>query len=111
MMRLILANSYANGVVDVDPETRYHLARFVFDHANSVDGPGTPGLTCGGLETGMCFMLTRAAYLTMNNTEIEFDRPLFPSWIETINNASSTHCWRSPARPATWGQIKSQYRN
>jgi hypothetical protein len=104
LMRLVLANSYPNGVLAVDPGTRYHLARFVFDHMWSVSGPGTPGLTCGGFEQLMTFKLVYAIYLDLAANEFPFDRATPQLLTVTWDGAV-------PARPRTWGQIKSQYRN
>lgn len=109
MMRLVLANSYPNGVSTVDPLTQYHLARFVFDHTNSVVGPGTAGQTCGGLESSMCFQLITAIYVDLNGQEGTFDRPFHLT--ATMNDAQLTTCAAIPARATTWGQIKNQYRN
>jgi hypothetical protein len=111
LLRLTLLNSYPNGVATVDPLTRYLLARFEFDHMYSVEGAGTPGLTCGGFESGVCFKLTRANYLTMDGVETDFDRPGFALQTATFNDIQLTQCVANPVRPATWGQIKNQYRN
>jgi hypothetical protein len=109
LMRLVLANSYPNGVSIVEPLTRYHLGRFVFDHALSVEGPGTPGSTCGGLESAMCFKLFKATFLDMNGIETPFNYPAIPA--VTMNDLQQASCSAVPARPTTWGQLKNQYRN
>ena len=55
----VLANRYpAGNFTQVDPMQRYFLAQFLFDHTFSVNGFGTPGNTCGGLEVGVCAHLT-----------------------------------------------------
>jgi hypothetical protein len=110
LIRMVLVNAYPNGVSSVDPLTRYHLGRFMFDHYWSVEGTGTPGLTCGGLETPICFKLLNAVFLDMNGNEIPFDRT-GPTTI-TMNDAQSTSCAAFvPARPTTWGRLKRQYRD
>ena len=45
------------GVRTPDPAVRYQLFRIEMDHTYAVTGAGTPGETCGGFETPMCFAL------------------------------------------------------
>lgn len=113
--RGLLAAAYPAGVTS-DPARRYFLAEFRFDHLFSVAGPGTPGETCGGLETPLCIYLmhgythhttgTTAFVRKSDNIEIPFDAPE-PDYL-TVNGM--TGCPAVPAEEATWGQIKSVYR-
>jgi hypothetical protein len=109
-----MANAYPD-VASVDPATRYFLMGVVFDHTNSVPGPGTPGLTCGGFEVDVF---------------IDFESPCggrpcgppvyVPRWLDlqgvehdfVLGNARLTFCGSCavPAEKSTWGSIKDAYR-
>jgi hypothetical protein len=118
----LLANAYpsAGGVTSV-ATTRYFLAQFIFDHTFSVNGAGTPGATCGGLETPLCIVLLQgprgifegsgSKYVTFaDGLEHFFDES--PNHFLTVNSATGCANPNSvPAENKTWGQIKSQYRN
>lgn len=116
-IRGVLANTYPAGFTSVGA-TRYFLAQFIFDHTFSVSGAGTPGADCGGFETPMCIALLQGpvgssqagttSYLRQaDGVEVAFDRG--------ANNYATAlgtgGCPAVPAQAATWGQIKSQYRN
>ena len=107
LLRATLANSYPDGILTVSAATRYHLGAFVFNHQYSVNGSGTPGVTCGGLDVPICFATIVATYLTMDGAEIDFD--MTGSRLVTANGSAG--CTPTPAKNATWGAIKSQYRN
>jgi hypothetical protein len=103
-----LAVSYPNGSTNTTPTQRYHLCQFLLDFTFAVNGPTNPGVDCGGFETPMCIntVRQRSSWLDTNNVETLFD----------IGNASLTvhsvaGCPAIPARAATWGEIKGQYRN
>ena len=116
LIKGLLANAYPAGNTTV-AATRYFLAQFLFEHQYSVNGPGTPGLTCGGFDTPMCVALLQglrgveegsgSKYVNFaTGQEIPFDL--------SANNFLTVHsqggCPTTPAQNATWGQIKSQYR-
>ena len=108
LMRITLANSYPFAVGEnVNPATRYFLARFLFDHTFSVNGATTPGVDCGGLETSMCFATANASYLTLDGQEIFFAQ----GGNRVVSAQGASGCTPSPAKSSTWGAIKSQYRN
>ena len=111
-MRIVLANSYPAGVTP-NPAQRYFLARFLFDHSFSVAGPTNPGVNCGGFDSPICFKLTTATYLDMSPQpqEISFDRNVAPGAPLFVTFNGGAACSAVPARPATWGAIKGQYRN
>jgi len=110
LMRGTLANTYPAGTT-ANPAQRYFLAEFLFDHLYSVNGPGTPGVTCGGLETTIHVNLLTGdgvdgsgstTYLRMiDGWEIPFTPSGFTSL--TVNGSV-------PAVSTTWGQVKSAYR-
>lgn len=114
LLRAFLGSSF-DREVRPDPARRYFLAQFQFDHSASIDGVSIPGVSCGGMELGMCLALdfdgfwggegsgfTRSpdgvslGFLSGSN-----------GWLTTNG---STGCPSVPARASTWGGIKSQYR-
>jgi hypothetical protein len=115
MMRGVLANTYPAGATAV-PTQRYFLAAFRFDHAKSVSGGGTPGVSCGGLETPLCIQLLTgltyrdpagtSSWLRMSDgVEMPFDPGNVAA---TVNGIAG--CPAVPVAPTTWGQLKSAYR-
>ena len=95
--------------VTADPGLRYFLAEFRFDHTYSVTGPTTPGVSCGGYETPLCFMFGSEpnSYLR----EVDGVEVHFPHGNEVVTVHSGGECLPPvPATHSTWGQIKSQYR-
>jgi len=118
-VRGVLANTYPAGATSL-PATRYFLAQFIFDHTFSVVGATTPGADCGGFETAMCLALLTGprvggegttSYLRLaDGVEVPFDPG--QTWLSTHGaTASCDQPGSVPAKDATWGQIKSQYRN
>jgi hypothetical protein len=107
LRRMWLVNVYPD-VVTPSAGTRYFLARFQFDHLFSVTGPAYPGLTCGGLEESMCFVLTSARWL--DSRLLTLDLGLGQSFLTFNNSGNSIGCPTVPVRNRTWGSIKSQYR-
>lgn len=111
---LFLALYYSGGVAAPNPATRYFLLDAIFDHTNSVVGSGdTPG-TCAGFEHDITLSLIR-------DLPCPFCSPRPPMWADlqggehdfAIGQGSVTFCGSCapvPARGATWGQIKGQYR-
>jgi hypothetical protein len=97
-------------VTNVDPAIRYHLVRIVLDHTYSTLGPTVPGESCGGFAEPMCFYLTRAEWVTMDIVERNF---LVNQEYLTMNDPNFFACFSGtvPARAATWGTIKAQYRD
>lgn len=115
-IRGVLANTYPSGMTSVATQ-RYFLAEFLFDHQFSAEGPGTPGVTCGGLETPMCFVLfwgppeihgsagTSSFIRQSDGVELYFQ----PGNIAvTVNGFHG--CPYVPAARSTWGQVKGAYR-
>ena len=104
-MRVTLFVGYAPGVTVVDPNQRYFLARFVFDHLYSVVGATHPGVDCGGFEEEMHFRLLRGNYVdtgpTADRHEFARDLALGSSYLG-FNNTT-------PAWATTWGSLKNQY--
>jgi len=109
LMQVLLANSYNDGVLTVNPATRYFLEKINFDLSAAVTGAGDPPNTCGGFETPMCFKLSNATYLDMVGTEIPFGRATPTVSVTAYNGTPADVCANVPAKAATWGQIKSQY--
>jgi hypothetical protein len=108
--RLTLANSYPAGVTAVNPATRYLLAHIVFDMTYAVNGPSDPGNTCGNLERPVCIaILPSTSWLDMGGVE----RPFAHENEYVTSNAPNNEVGcpgAVPAKPATWGAIKGQYR-
>lgn len=113
-MRCSLFNAYPNGGAgspNQNPLIRYFLMAVVFDHTFSVQGPTTPGVDCGGWAAPVCFKLARANYLDLSGAEIPFGRNVLPGASEFVTFNGGAACTAVPAKAATWGAIKSQYRN
>jgi len=90
------------------PTTRYLLGRFGFDLTAAVAGPSDPGNTCGGFEQPMCFKVSHASWL--DPTFIERSFIISSSALAVSFNGPGPCFGAVPARPATWGSIKDQYR-
>lgn len=112
LMRLVLWNAYpAGNTVDVDPNRRYFLGRFFFDHSASVNGPTIPDEACGGLETPMCFTVYEGEYVTLDGYIGQFRTGGTRSLSISGSGPLGDCLGPVPAQSTTWGQIKSQYRN
>jgi hypothetical protein len=108
--RCVVANAYPAGIPNPNPATRYFLMRALFDHTFSVDGPGSPGETCGGLERGVCVHVTRANWLDLTGVTLPF--ALENEFVTSRDPANDTRCpGATPVESKTWGQIKDTYRN
>jgi hypothetical protein len=88
---------------------RYEFVKLVFDHTNSVTGPGGAG-TCGFADAPMCVNI---AFATLNlaggeSTSYTYERS-YVTWQDPTN---SRNCpgGATPAQAKTWGAIKDQYR-
>lgn len=110
-----LANAYpaggAGNPAATNPAQRYFLARWTFDHTYSVNGPSTPGETCGGLESAICqasvsLSNNAASWVNTNDQEVAW---AFQNQFVTTNG--HTGCpGATPAKATTWGNIKDQYK-
>jgi hypothetical protein len=119
LIRGVCANTYPAGFTSL-AATRYFLTQFIFDHTSSVNGAGSPGVTCGGFETPMCIVLLQGdrsnqtqggttSFITLaDGLEHPFDPSLTNYWLATHGQGA---CQGTPVENKTWGQIKSQYRN
>jgi hypothetical protein len=121
------AAAYPQHVQVPDPNQRYVMMRIRFDLGDAVEGPGEPGLTCGGLETPMCFSLRTGYQYTVQGecgigivgTEVNFVNTsdqqvgIAPGqWYASfgLEPGSSMKCFEfTPARPSTWGEVKARY--
>jgi hypothetical protein len=126
-MRVDVLASYA--AQTPDPSQRYLLYAVRFDHTFSVNGPGTPGVSCGGYESPLCFALYKGVNFTVQgqcggllglDTQSTFFRTsdsqevpfLLGHSYATFGLPAGTgmSCFEIvPAEPVTWGAIKSQY--
>jgi hypothetical protein len=108
--RAVLANTYpAGNTTQINPTVRYFLARFLFDHTFSVNGPTTPGADCGGLEVPVCALLTRASWLTPGG--VEFQWTPGQEFVTSNDPSNSIGCpGATPAVDKTWGSLKAQYK-
>lgn len=107
-MRGLLAVTYS--AATANPLQRYFLGEFLFDHTFSVDGAGTPGSTCGGNDTPVCFAIIQPTGYIRQSDGLEYPFDIGNNFV-TYGPTPAAGCPATPARPATWGQIKSQYRN
>jgi hypothetical protein len=126
-MRAFAAVAYVNTVQTPDPLKRYQLFSIRFDHTDSVEGPGTPGATCGGFEQPVCFALfPRAGRLTgscfgyagyedsyyLDAAEQPQEFGLGQPYL-SFGREPGVWQWcfeTTPAEGTTWGGIKNQYR-
>jgi hypothetical protein len=108
LMRGAMITTYSPALT-ADPGQRYYLADFLFDHTNSVSGPTTPGVDCGGFETAIFIKLLvglgpsgyQCSYLRYpDGIEFPFDAG---NILVSVNGSV-------PATQTTWGQIKGVYR-
>ena len=117
IVRFYLANTYPAGFTTLAAQ-RYFLMQAIFDHTFSVNGATTPGTDCGGFETPMCIALLQgdrrpeesgtSSYIKLaDGLEYFFDNS--PNSFLTVHGIAG--CPAVPTHNATWGQIKSQYRN
>jgi len=112
-MRVSLFNAYPNGGAGITPVigTRYFLERVLFDHSFSVQGATNPGVDCGNWANPICFKMARANYLDLGGFEIPFGRNVGAGQPLFVTFNGGTACSAVPAKAATWGAIKNQYRN
>lgn len=108
LMRVLLANVY-DPVTSVNPGTRYLLERIGFDLTYAVPGPTLPPGTCGGFEQPMCFKVSSASFLDLDNIEKAFNRSI-QSLAVSFNGPGACE-GAVPVQVKTWGSIKNQYRN
>lgn len=115
ILRAFLGVSYPVELVP-NPDQRYFLAQFNFDHLNSVTGPTTPGVTCGGLEESLCIAvdleegiwgLPYSGYVSGPDDLYQRFNPSQSGWLTVRGDAG---CPSTPVPASTWGGIKSQYR-
>jgi hypothetical protein len=114
-MRVTLYNAYPNGGLGItaSPAVRYFLMGVTFNHTYSVVGATVPGVSCGNFENKLCFKMIRNYYLDLGGNNVTMDRNVAPGapLYVTFNDINGTSCGSVPAKAATWGAIKSQYRN
>lgn len=95
-----------------DPAVRYAIARLAFDHSHSVAGYAPPvSGNCGSADVEVCFAIS-GFYFTgpPSGGSLPFDSD-YLTWQDFNATHTSRPCPAAvPARPATWGQIKGQYR-
>jgi hypothetical protein len=104
------------GTGALNPGQRYLLARWTFDHSASVEGSGTPGVTCGRFEQPMCILMSQAngpgaTWTGTNGIESEwyYDVPYVNTQGHPTCPCAVDPC-PVPAENSTWGAIKGQYR-
>ena len=112
---LLVAYPNSGGVVP-DPNVRYHLATFTFDHTFSVPGSASEAGTCGGLEARMCFTAIpgRTSWLDLQDQEWIFNGVGQSGVGEvpfiSVNDPHGACNSVIPAQATTWGSIKAQYK-
>ena len=113
----LAAFAYPNnglGSPNFNPATRYHLVDFTFDHTFSLAGPQDPAAACGGFEDGMCIYVIdgKTSWLDLTSAEHLFNDGQTNRYLTYNGGTPSGPCPGSiPAKPATWGSIKAQYKN
>jgi hypothetical protein len=114
-----------------DPGQRYLLMRVHFDLSFAVAGAGEPGQTCGGFESPICFSLRTGHQYTVQGECVsqlgitgtslvyvgldDMQHPIQAGqWYATfgLTPGGSMSCFEfTPARRATWGEVKATYRD
>ncbi|MGH7725453.1 MAG: hypothetical protein ACREOU_08490 [Candidatus Eiseniibacteriota bacterium] len=109
LRRIVLANAYPAGVSAVSSAQRYFLMRVLFDHSLSTTGPGSPGSTCGGLETPVCVLLVerKLTWLDPNGVELPFSSG--QSYVTFNDLQNEARCSGNRVIDRTWGAIKGEY--
>lgn len=110
--RVVLANSYPNGVASVNAQTRYLLGRVSFDQTFGVNGPSGRENACGGLEIPLCIDLVSASWQTLDGVDTPW--AISQEYVTVNDPANVTRCpstETTPVRTKSWGMLKSQYRN
>lgn len=102
-----LVNVYPQTPQVALPENRYFLMQVVFDHEFSVNGPGDPGATCGGLDQATCLAITSAAYHDTDDMDVPWT---VERGVISANDPTGACAGSTPVRARTWGLIKSLYR-
>jgi len=87
---------------------RYELVKIVFDHANSVTGPGGPG-TCGYADVPMCVNIAFAALGQAGGQATFTYERSYVTWQDPMNERNCPG-GAVPAQAKTWGAIRAQYR-
>jgi hypothetical protein len=108
---IALVNAYPAGAISTDPTKRYYLARVLFDQTFGAAGPSVPGVACGGLEQPVCLLLRKASWLDGSSTERAFAVANACIGANDLTGSGTGCNLPTAARPATWGAIRSQYRN
>jgi len=92
----------------VDPAVRFAVFSARFNHVASTIEPTVPGVSCGGFATPICIAVTKAEWTRPDGTVLPFN--IQPNAI-TFNDPQGHVCEAAtPARAATWGAIRGQYR-
>lgn len=95
-------------VAAADPAVRYAVFSARFDHLVSTIEPTVPGTSCGGFATPICIAVTKAEWTRSDGAVLPFT--IQPNAI-TFNDPQGHVCEAAtPARAATWGAIRGQYR-
>jgi|SRR5688572_2373638 len=106
--RLSLEVLYPQGIPAGNPSLRYLLTRTTFFLSTfGREGESEIG-TCGGLEQPVCFRLVDARYQNLAGTWVPWT---IGNSIVSVHGESvpAPDCLAVPARPSTWGRIKTQY--
>jgi hypothetical protein len=112
-----------------DPTKTYTIARFVFDHSNSVLGSTSAADACGCQERPLCISLAQAIYEDGDGVERSFSIASSSiHWNDPANSLicpygpdlcdpdcgwyGDTTCVATPtaAERQTWGRVKASYR-
>jgi hypothetical protein len=112
----LCANAYPQGGTGTtNPALRYFLARFLFDHTYSVNGPTTPGADCGGLEVPVCAHLRVAKWNTVappGGVAQEVPWAIGQEYVTSRDPQNASGCpGATPAVSKTWGSLKAQYKH
>jgi hypothetical protein len=112
-MNVVMGVLYTNGGGGIfpNPNVRYHLASFTFDHTHSSAG-ATPKdqSTCGGLDCRQLLYPVPAGCTWVTPESEEFAFHIVNEGPLTFNGDNTSGCaFAVPASASTWGSIKAQY--
>ncbi len=92
-----------------DPETRYAIATFSFDHSYSVTGEGDAA-HCGGAEAPFCFGVQDAGFWTTAPGGFAIVVPDYEEHALAWQSTAPSCFDAVPARASSWGRLKTMYR-
>jgi len=90
--------------VTLSADSTYTVVTLAFDQSQSVVGASHDGL-CGGVDLPGCAQIVGLSYLRPDNSVVNVGGAWSVAW-QSADGCS----FCDPAKPATWGRVKAEYR-